>query len=554
MTHADDAISPNAKRLLWAGFTAILAAGVGFGIRGGIFGNWAAEFNFTGTQLGLIGGAGFTSFCFGIIIGGVIVDKVGYGKLVVAAFLLHVLSAFITFAAVPGMSTAVAYQFLFWGMFAFGAANGTLEAVANPLVATLFPKQRNHYLNILHASWPLGMVFGGVIGWTLGSGENAWNWKWQLALYLVPTIAYGAMFFGQKYPKSEASAKGLKIGEMFKDVGILGGAVVCFMLYLFFKGTLTPLLAGTGDNAVTISTLISAAIALGLLFWVGAITKFAIGHWLLFILFITHALVGAVELGTDGWIQNITGAILTPTQGKILFVFTSLMMFGLRFCAHFIETRLGLKPIGLLFVCSLLACLGLNLVSAVSTFGPALGALLVYALGKTFFWPTMLAVVGDRFPSTGAVAMSLMGGVGMMSAGLIGGPGLGYAKDRFAGEDLRTQNAALFEEWKNPDNTSKFLDFEEVTPIEAQRLEAAKKAFAARKSVEANVATENEKALAASLTPEQETVVLADIEGNRKTLRVDSFIPAAMAVIYLLLMLYFKSIGGYRPLTIEEQK
>ena len=61
-------------------------------------------------------------------------------------------------------------------------------------------------------------------------------------------------------------------------------------------------------------------------------------------------------------------------------------------------------------------------------------ALTVYGVGKTFFWPTMLAVASDRFPRTGAVAISIMGGIGMMSAGLIGGPGLGYAKDRFAAE------------------------------------------------------------------------------------------------------------------------
>jgi hypothetical protein len=340
------------------------------------------------------------------------------------------------------------------------------------------------------------------------------------------------MFFGQKYPKSEASAKGLKMGEMFKDVGLLGGAVVCFMLYLFFKGTVTPLVGGN----TTVSTILSAGVALGLLAWIGAITKFAIGHWLLFVLFITHAMVGAVELGTDGWIQKITGAILTPTQGKILFVFTSLMMFLLRFCAHFIETRLGLKPIGLLFVCALLACLGLNLVSAVSTFGPALGALLVYAFGKTFFWPTMLTVVGDRFPSTGAIAMSLMGGIGMMSAGLIGGPGLGYAKDRFAAEELRKVDAPLFEEWKNTESTSKFLAFDEVVPLDGKKLEEAKKLAVEERS------------------DSQKTVIAADIQGNRNTLKVDSFIPAGMAVIYLLLMLYFKSIGGYRPIQIGEER
>ena len=53
---------PNAKRLLWAGFMAILAAGVGFALRGGIFGAWASEYGFTGSQLGAIGGAGFSCF------------------------------------------------------------------------------------------------------------------------------------------------------------------------------------------------------------------------------------------------------------------------------------------------------------------------------------------------------------------------------------------------------------------------------------------------------------------------------------------------------------
>src|SRR5688572_32939601 len=100
MTNVDNTpATANAKRLLWAGFMAILAAGVGFAIRGGIFDNWGAEYGFTAGQLGAIGGAGFSGFCFGIIIGGVICDKIGYGKLGILAFVLHVLSAFVTFTA-----------------------------------------------------------------------------------------------------------------------------------------------------------------------------------------------------------------------------------------------------------------------------------------------------------------------------------------------------------------------------------------------------------------------------------------------------------------------
>jgi MFS family permease len=546
-----DAIAPNAKRLLWAGFTAILAAGVGFGVRGGLFGTWETAFNLNGAQLGAISlGAGFISFCFGIIIGGIVVDKVGYGKLVIAAFLLHVLSAFVTFAAKPGMTSETAYLFLYWGTFLFGLANGVLEAVANPLVSTLFPKNRTHYLNILHASWPAGMIIGGLIGWTLGSGENAWDWKWQLALYLVPTLAYGVMFLGQKYPKSEASEKGLKLGEMFKDVGILGTLIVSVMLFFFLRRDFFGGLIGLNE---TISNILSALVSFALLAWVATITKFAIGHWLIFVLFITHALVGSVELGTDGWIQNITGTLLNPEQGKILFVFTSLVMFGLRFCAHFIEEKAGLKPIGLLLVCSILACIGLNFVSAINTFGAAFGALLVYAFGKTFFWPTMLAVIGDRFPRTGAVAMSLMGGVGMLSVGLLGGPGLGYARDRFSADELKKADTALYEQVKGKGAPSTFLSFDAVNAIDPATLTPAKAAFAAKTAVERGSDDKKVLELAASITPEQETIAKADIQGNRKVLKVDSLIPAAMAVIFLLLLLYFRAIGGYKPVTVEEQ-
>jgi MFS family permease len=522
-------------RLLWAGFMAILAAGVGFAIRGGIFDNWAGEYGFTGAQLGAIGGAGFIGFCFGIIGGGVVADKIGYRILVVVAFACHILSAVVTFGA-TGPDNA--YTMLYWGMFIFAFANGTLEAVANPLVATLFPENRTHYLNILHASWPAGLVLGGIIGWTLDD-KLGWEWKYQLALYLVPTVIYGVMFMGQKMPKSEASEKGIKLGEMFKDVGLLGGAVVCLLLALFFGDLFTGFLTSDGATeaeamtAATTAKFIGYGIGLAFLLLIGVITKWSIGSVLLFVLFLTHALVGAVELGTDGWIQNITGNLFSSEKGKWLFIWTSAIMFGLRFCAHFIESKLKVSPVGLLFICSVIACVGLLMSSTMQTFAIALGALGLYAIGKTFFWPTMLAVTSDRFPRTGAIAISIMGGIGMMSAGLIGSPGLGYANDRFGGEELKTADAALYEEYKAAE-PSKFLNMESTAALglDGTKLDEAKKAE--------------------PRTEAQTTVVEADQRGNRRTLKADAYIPAVMAVIFLGMLLYFRGIGGYKPLTIEE--
>jgi MFS family permease len=513
----------NRMRLLWAGFMAILAAGVGFAIRGGIFDNWGKEYGFTGAQLGAIGGAGFSGFCFGIILGGVIVDKIGYGKLVALALLCHVLSAFVTFGA---STPENAYNFLFWGMFIFAYANGTLEAVANPLVATLFPENRTHYLNILHASWPAGMVLGSVAGWVLDDKMQL-GWKIQLALYLVPTVLYAIMFLGQKFPKSEAAEKGASFVQMFKPVGILGAVVVCYLLSLFF-GDISKALSP--DNAKVIGYAIGGI----LLIAVTVITKGSIGSFILFVLFVTHAMVGAVELGTDGWIQNITGNLFTSEQGKYLFIWTSAIMFGLRFCAHWIEKTLKLSPIGLLLVCSIIACVGLNLASGMQSFTMALVALGIYAVGKTFFWPTMLAVVGDRYPQTGAVAMSIMGGIGMLSAGLIGGPGLGYCKDRFAGEELNKADSAIYAEYK-AEKASTFLNLAstEAFGLDGKKLGEAKDA--------------KEK------TPKQQAVVTADQKGDRATLKADSYIPMTMAAIYLLLLLYFKGIGGYKAVRIDEQ-
>jgi hypothetical protein len=375
------------------------------------------------------------------------------------------------------------------------------------------------------------MVIGSGASYILGSVMHL-GWKGQLAFYLVPTVAYAVMFMGQHFPKSEAAEKGTSLGEMFKDVGILGALVACGLITLFL-GSILPLIIPTmsADAAQLVGNVVGGILVIA----VALLTRFSFGSLLLFVLFIAHALVGSVELGTDSWIESITGSLFSdPNKGKLLFIWTSAIMFGLRFCGHFIEEKLRFSPIGLLLTSSIIAFGGLTLATSMSSFGAALLALGLYALGKTFFWPTMLAVVGDRFPRSGAVAMSIMGGIGMLSVGLLGTPGLGYSKDRFTAENLKEKAPAVYEASKS-EKESTFNIFAAVKPVDGAKL------------VEAKNAVKDGKA-----TDDQKAIVEANQAGDRATLRADSFIPLAMAAIYLLLLMYFKTIGGYRRLKIEE--
>jgi hypothetical protein len=162
-------------------------------------------------------------------------------------------------------------------------------------------------------------------------------------------------------------------------------------------------------------------------------TNFSWGSWVLAFLYLMHALVGYVELGTDSWITNITERVLkSGTDAKLAFIWTNVLMFTLRFFAGPIVHKIN--PVGLLFCSAALGTLGLYLLGnpAVDTVWPWIAAVTIYGLGKTFYWPTLLGVISERFPKGGALALGLSGGVGMIGAGILGSPGIGYKQDFFA--------------------------------------------------------------------------------------------------------------------------
>src|SRR6185503_2413555 len=93
----------------------------------------------------------------------------------------------------------------------------------------------------------------------------------------------------------------------------------------------------------------------------------------------------------------------------------------------------------------------------------------IFALGKTFYWPTMLGVIGERFPMAGAIAMGISGGVGMLSAGFLGGPGIGYTQDRAAQTQLQSNAPDAYDRVK-AEGKNHFLFFPAIQGLDGQKV------------------------------------------------------------------------------------
>jgi MFS family permease len=536
-------VTMHAHRLLWAGFMAILAEGMGFGLRGGILGQWATQYGFTMTDLGTITGGGLTGFGVVMIISSLIADKVGYGPLMVTAFLLHFLSAVVTLAtgfAFAAGGKHAAFLCLFWGMFLFAIGNGLCEAVANPLVAALFPKNKSKYLNMLHAGWPAGLILGGLCSYFL-SGDHPVAWQIQISLFLVPVVVYGLMLFGQRFPKSEALEHGVKYRDMLREVGMLGAFIVCLLLSLWLRDCFGSPAIGFIGGAV-----------LFLIF--GACTGFSLGYPIMFVLLIVHGLQGYVELGTDSWVSKITGSFLAkPEYGLLLFVYISSLMFALRFFAEPIVHRIS--PLGLLLSSALLASIGLTFLGFANTTALCIAAATIYAVGKTFTWPTLLAVASERFPKGGAITIGAMGGVGMLSAGLLGGPGIGFNQDSHAAQALMADNPAVYQRYQaDAPNSFLFfsttgLDGSKVAVLDDNGEELARRLAANDPAApKLNDWWQEAKKTADADRP---IVTAATLHGSRMALRITAVLPIIQAVLLIGIMLYFKSKGGYKQVHIE---
>lgn len=483
----------NEKILFWGCFTALVATAFGFIIRAMIIDQWGVEFGLTETQKGEIFGVGLWPFAVSIVLFSLVVDKVGYGKAMVFAFLCHVVSVALTIMA-------KGYWSLYIAMFIAALGNGTVEAVINPVAATLFPREKTKWLNILHAGWPGGLVLGGVLA--IGMGDAKWEYK--VALVLLPVAVYALLIIGRKFPIHERVAAGVSFKEMLAEAGILGALLVSSLIVFevgrVFEWTLAVKL-------IVIAVLTGAY---------GAYVQ-ALGRPMFIFLLLIMIPLATTELGTDSWITTL----MEPEMKRLglaaawVLVYTSLIMMILRFFAGPIVHKLS--PLGLLAVSAALAAVGLVALSK-ATGGMILVAATLYGFGKTFFWPTMLGVVSEQFPKGGALTLNTIGGVGMLSVGVIGAALLGNIQDERIENALVANHPQIHAEVVGDEKVSVFGTYRTLEPEKIDKLSDEGKS------------------------------VIEDIRGQEKknALMTVAIFPCIMLVCYLILIFYFKSKGGYK--------
>ena len=413
----------NPRRLFVASCVALIASAFSFMIRQDVLPAWRRSFDLNATHVSVISGVAFAGMAVAMAIGSFVCDILGMKRMLGLAFVCHLVGTLGTLGTpyLAGLG-ASPYLVLCLATFLVGSANGLVEIAINPLAATLYPTEKTHKLNILHAWWPGGLMLGGLIAlaisWQLGlkvggAGSNAaetmFAWQVKTALILIPTFIYGGLFLFESFPATERVASGVSTGHMLKEA-------------------LRPMF----------------------LLWAFCMT-----------------LTAATELAPQG-MQSLVLEKTASMNGTIILIYTSGMMFVLRHFAGSILHRIS--PVAMLTGSAALSAVGLFMLSFAYDIWTAIAAATIYGLGIVYFWPTMLGVTAERFPRGGAFLLGLMGFVGNLAVFLVQ-PFMGGINDQitYAGDSHRGAKPVVVEGAINADKVAGLEPELQPTVIDAQK-------------------------------------------------------------------------------------
>ena len=526
MTDNNNATSAPDMKLFWGCFIALITTAFGFITRMFLLDDpeIVKLLKLDEAQVGRFKGIQVWPFALSIIIFSLIIDRVGYKFSMIFAFACQAIWAVMGFAALKmaGENPEQASNLIFWGGLILALGNGTVEAFINPVVATMFDKDKTKWLNILHAGWPGGLVIAGIITIMLGSTP----WEIKLATIAIPAVIYFLMLIKCEFPVQERVSAGVSYRDMLAEFGVLGAIIVSILLTLqlidFFP---------TIDKNVWIGLGAVMVVAFG------AYTK-SMGSPILFVLILIMMPLATTEIGTDGWISGIMASVVSFDGGWIL-VYTSVIMMVLRFYAGPIVHKLS--PLGLLTTSAVLAIVGLIALSGASGTAIIFGAATLYALGKTFFWPTMLGVVSEQTPKGGALTLNAISGIGMLAVGVLGFPYIGVLQ-------TETAQKAIVEDAEVQKQIPGLVEDGKVTTLDSKKLYY----FMGYEAINDDKVEELIKKLPDEAAQKKATEDLKSTRdaSKQKALAGMAKFPIVMLIAYICLILYFNSKGGYKPIDL----
>ena len=341
--------SHNNPRLFAASCIALVLTAMTFAIRARletVFG--PVGVGLTLEQIGYAFAPAFWGFTLAMIVGGPIVDYFGMRNGMRLAFGLHV-------AGIVATLTASEMNSLFAATVLIGLGNGMVEAVCNPLVASLYPREKTKMLNLFHLWWPAGIVIGAIGGYLLMDVVGL-SWQVMVASLFIPLAAYGYLFTGQSFPLTERVEMGVSTPDAL-------------------RGLVTPLFLLVG-----FCMLISAA----------------------------------TELVTTQRIESMLAA--TGVNGLLLLAYINgIMILGRAYAGRIVKV---MSIVGMLWFSAIVSFIGLQML-AQSTGWFVFVSAAVFAVGITLFWPTTLALIAESLPQTGAFGLAIMGGLGQLSVAIV---------------------------------------------------------------------------------------------------------------------------------------
>ena len=180
------------------------------------------------------------------------------------------------------------------------------------------------------------------------------GWQSQIWIIMIPTLIYAYLFYGQEFPKPKVEAA-TSVSENFKAMAT--------PIYLFMLACM--------------------------------------------------ALTAISEFGPQQW----TSLIMQNSGAQpmvILALITGLMAVGRYFGGDIVHK---FDQTGVLLGSAVLAAIGIFLFST-QTGSMVYVAAIFFALGICYFWPNIIGFVAEKIPASGALGMSIIGGMGMFSSSI----------------------------------------------------------------------------------------------------------------------------------------